>query len=859
MKKNLFTASVFAGFLLLSACSSDMTSEEHLARAAAFMAEGDYPAAQIALKNAAVKDPRSVTARYELAKLAQLQGDWAAAEKEARRAIELGVAGDVYVRLIEARYMQEQYEGVIDETADLTDMPDGALRADIMGYRALAQMELRQYRDAEASVEAGLELAADSSVALLARSIYEQGVGSRETALELAQSVVEQEPGFALALIQLGELKQQNADLKGAMDMYTRAVDAQSFVSLASARRAYIAARLGNMDLARSDLAALDTSAYKEHPDATFTRGFVAFLDGSYDTAAQNLMHSISMGDPTPLAVLYLASAFVQNGNLEQARQVVNQLHRVLPESVEVNRLMASIEIQQGDIQAARERIAALPQSGETDQIALEMLGTMALMEGDGDAAVEYFEKLVSLAPESAEARRLLQRAMTMRGDFVGDLSAMAEGGFSREDYGRALVSAASAYEQGQLEEAFGIAQNLQRQFPDKVDPLNLLGAMHLASGDVEQGREYFTRALLVDPENSSATRGLARIYLANGEEERALRMISEYVKNHPDDRAAIGIKANAILLTQDFAEAERRLTQLTQGVNNNIVARAFLVRLYFDNGKYEQVLFTTENLTREEMLAQPSLVELRGKSLSRLGRLEDAGKTWERWLSNFPDSVLANYYHGLYLQGAGQQEEALEYFKKSRDLNPGYLPVRLELVRFHARAGDSERAFRELEQLKSELREERGQVWLTEAWMHVQVGAYDAAAGAARRSLELEPAPDAVVLLFVSLNTEGRGEEGVEVMETWLKEFPAEQTLLSMLARTYLERGENERAVGLYKRMLAVRPDSVEALNNLAWVLKDSDLEQAVTYAQLALEVAPDDPQVLDTVAALRAKGGRF
>jgi putative PEP-CTERM system TPR-repeat lipoprotein len=858
MKKQLASAVLAAGLVLVSACAKEFTSEEHLARAGEFMAEGDYASAQIELKNAALKDPQSAAARYELAHLALLQGDWAAAEKEARRAIELGVAGEVYLHLARALYMQESYQALLEFTDDLSEMPGGAVRADILGYRALAQVRLRQYRDAEATIQAALELA-DSVTALLARSAYEQQVGSRETALELAEQAVAQDPAFALGWMQVGEMKQLQGDLKGARAAYDRAVEAQSYVSLASARRAFIAARVGDTAQAEADIGAFEGTMYREHPEVTFAAGYLAYLQGRYDDAAMLFTQSLAGGEVQPVAALYLASSFVQTGKMEQARQVVNQLYRAIPNSIELNRLMATIEIEQQNFDAARERIAALPDAGESDEVALGMLGTMAMVEGDTDAAVAYFEKLVALSPDDEDARNMLQRAMTMRGDLIGEMSGMADGGISEDDYGKALLSAASAYKQGRVEESLAIAHGLQQQFPDKVDPLNLLAAIYIASGELDKGRDYFSKALALDPENPSATRSMAKIYLANGEEERALRMMEEYVKNHPADRAATGILANAIAVTLDYPEAERRLTQLLQGVNDNVQARAYLARLHFDNGKFEQVLYVTENLSPEAIQAQPTLIELRGKSLVNLGRLAEAGGTWERWLNVFPESVLANYYQGLYLDSVGKGDEAMEYLEKSRSLNPNYLPVRLRLIREYAVRGDRDRALRELRQLQSELSSERAEVWLADGWLQVQLGDYAAAASALEKSLALEPTPDAVILQFVTLNTLGRPDEALETLEAWLKTFPQNETMLSMLARTYLEKGDNGRAISLYKRMLAVNPDSVEALNNLAWAMQDADLEQAVTYAKLALEIAPDDPRLLDTVKVLRGKGGRF
>ena len=859
MKKTVLSSVLAASVLLVSSCSKELTSQEHLARASDFMAAGDYASAQVELKNAALKDPQSATARVELARLALLSGDWSAAEKESRRAIDFGVSGEVYLQLATALYMLEAHAQLIEDTEVALDMSNSAQLADIRGYRALSQLRLRQYRDAEAEILAALELAPESAIALLAKSSYEQQVGSRDQALEIAQALVASNPDLDLAWRHLGELLQVQGDLEGGREAYTQAVDARPYVTLALGQRAFIAARLDDMDAARADLKRLAGSVYRDHPDVTFTSGYVAFLEGDYERAALLFEQSLTNGGVDPVAMIYLASALVNSGKLEQARRISNQLYQLIPSSVDVNRLMASIDMQLQDFDAARERIAGMAEQGEADEVTLGMLGSMALMEGDGDSAVGYFEKLVALSPDNADARKLLQRAMSMRGDFVSQMSAMAAQDIKSEEYGQAIISAASAYEQGRVKEALTIAENLRAQFADEVGPLKLLAAIHLASGDIATGKAYFEQVLVLQPGEPTATKGLAQIYLANGEEQRALGMMDAYMKNNPGDEQGAGIQANAIMLTLDYSEAEQRLNALLAGVNENVQARAYLARLYFDHDKYEQVLFVTENLPRESILVQPTLMELRGKSLIAIGQAVEAGKLWQRWLEVSPDSVMANYYHGAFLMGAGELAQAKAYLDKSVALNPDYLPARLAVIRRHAMAGELDSGFEEMARLQSQLREPRGDVWYVEGWLYVQARKYAEAEAPLAKAVELGAGPEAYLVLSVTLNTLGRNDEGLAMLEQGLKTFPNNETLLNLLGRTYLDLGDTEQAVTMYKRLLALRPGSFVAMNNLAWALQDTDLKQAVEYAKLALEAAPEDPTVLDTVRVLRDKGGQF
>ena len=71
-------------------------------------------------------------------------------------------------------------------------------------------------------------------------------------------------------------------------------------------------------------------------------------------------------------------------------------------------------------------------------------------------------------------------------------------------------------------------------------------------------------------------------------------------------------------------------------------------------------------------------------------------------------------------------------------------------------------------------------------------------------------------------------------------------------LARMHEEAGEADAAIERYRRVLASQPRSVAALNNLAYrlALERKNLPEALTHATAAAKLAPQDANVLDTLA---------
>jgi FimV-like protein len=69
------------------------------------------------------------------------------------------------------------------------------------------------------------------------------------------------------------------------------------------------------------------------------------------------------------------------------------------------------------------------------------------------------------------------------------------------------------------------------------------------------------------------------------------------------------------------------------------------------------------------------------------------------------------------------------------------------------------------------------------------------------------------------------------------------------------LARNDFARAEGLYQSVVQKQPNNVVALNNLAWVMGRLGREGALEYAEEAAKLAPNQPDVLDTLASLLAE----
>jgi cytochrome c-type biogenesis protein CcmH/NrfG len=101
-------------------------------------------------------------------------------------------------------------------------------------------------------------------------------------------------------------------------------------------------------------------------------------------------------------------------------------------------------------------------------------------------------------------------------------------------------------------------------------------------------------------------------------------------------------------------------------------------------------------------------------------------------------------------------------------------------------------------------------------------------------------------------------------MLERRLEHRPQDPTLWLALGNVAMERSDTAAAEEAYLRVLSLRPEDAEALNNLAWLYATSKEpsfrrpQEALRLAEMAARLAPSSPHILDTLAEAYFLNGR-
>jgi Flp pilus assembly protein TadD len=129
-------------------------------------------------------------------------------------------------------------------------------------------------------------------------------------------------------------------------------------------------------------------------------------------------------------------------------------------------------------------------------------------------------------------------------------------------------------------------------------------------------------------------------------------------------------------------------------------------------------------------------------------------------------------------------------------------------------------------------------------------------------RATELEPTrAEAYVRLGDLYQISGRYDEALSKAREALTKNPQELPAQMVMGVVYARKGDVTKAQQVYEKILALHPRFALAANNLAWLYSEhgGDQGKALQLAQVAMEMAPEDPNVSDTLGWILYKSGVY
>ncbi len=504
---------------------------------------------------------------------------------------------------------------------------------------------------------------------------------------------------------------------------------------------------------------------------------------------------------------LNLALIRIQEKKYDEARTILSSLQARMPDALPVVAAQAELCIQQGNVEEAIRLCDQLVEKGPSaPAYGLRAKTYIALRRYD--KALEDFGHVIELDPKKAES-------WAARAEFYRQMHRAAAG---IPDIRRALALA-----------------------PDNAAIQRLAALLFLSAGDpslLGEAEEIVDKALAAfgtapvtntdDPRTREHTQLQllkAQVLMLKGTGpslEGVRRILGEVTKSQPKVAEAWQWLAQLELSQEDPAKAsEVALRGLAHNPDNGplllLKARAEKVRTP------ATAALTLKGLLEQSPKNVEILVEL-ADAYARAGRTQQAVDLLGQKLPDLegPSRRRAEIAYAEVLYTNGQKDEARSRFEALMQAEPNDPAPTMTLAQELRR----ERRWTEMNQL-------------VQRWLTTHPKEADVATTIAR---VLAATGDRQALAVAE-----------DILRTTVDRNPQSLSTLMLLSMLMQDAGRNEESARLNRKILASDPNSVIAMNNLAWMLCEEEnrpeqYQEAVALAEKGLKIAPDYVDLLDT-----------
>ena len=845
---------LIAGLLL--ACSGDMTGNKEVGQASEYLSEGKLNAAVIELKNALQKNGNNQQARWMLGKLYFEKGVYADAIKELVKASELGQPDDDVLPLLAQSYLAmndvKSLEGLSVEYLA------GEAEATVLAAQGLSQLTRANLTEAGRMIGLAINTAPETPFVMVAQAKL-KGVetGNWDSVRELLDRVIKLAPDYAPAWSLLGDIELQGLNSNAAEAAYTQALESDDSRLDDRYKRGLVRLQNENIAGAKEDASVLLKRA-PQSPGGQYLQGILLFQDGNMKDAVTAFDVAQMDENRYPMSLFYLAAAHNTLGNIAQAEDSAYRYLAIAPNSAPGRKLLATIKLQEGNYAEAEELIRPVVEGRGEDVQALNILAGVLLKQGDNKEGLEILAKVVALQPESPEAQSRLGAGLLATGDAAASLEHIETALKLDPEFEQADLLLVSAYlRQGDIPAALKAIDSYETKNPDSVVPHNLRGEIYLSQEKVAEAKQAFNKALAIAKNDVIANNKLAFLSIQEENFGDARAYYEAILVAQPDHLETLLKLAALSELQKDYEGMEVQLKKAVETHPKDVQPRVMLARFYLTRGQPEQVAVILSPLDQSAQNL-PDVLNVMGMSFLEREEYQDALATFERLIIQRPDAPQPHYHLGMTYRGLGDTDKEQAEFEKAVEMSPAYSEPRIELTRILFRQNDKKRVEENLAIL-NKLAPEHPEVLQLGAVKAMRDGDAKKALALSEQAFEKAPTTRNMLVLAQQRWVMGDQDGSREVIQSWLKKNPEDILAHHELATLYMSAGEEKKAIEEYSAILDIAPKNVVALNNLAWLLQDSNPKKALGYAEKAVDISGQAASALDTLAVILLKNGEI
>ncbi len=855
-RNNLLTLLSILALTALTGCGKapNANPEQRIARAEQYLDHSQLGEAVIELKNALQQAPDNARARWLLGRTYLRLHDGGGAEKELRRALDLGVTAEsVHPLLARALSMQGRYEGIL--RLDTRQRLSPAVRARLLAIQGEALVALGRPDEAARKLKRAQELAPESPEVLTAQGRLAGARGDLDAARRMVERALKKDPNLAPAWALLATVERRSGHLQAAEQALGKALTADPWAMKDRLRRARLRIALGRNAEAEEDLRWL-RKHLPGQADVEYTSGLLAFQEKHYEKALNHFENTLKQVQGYHPALFFAGAIRLFQNHLESANDYLQRFLSYRPDYLPARRMLAYIALRHGDYTQAERLIRPVVDKTPEDLFAVNLLADSLMRRKQTAEGITYLRQAVNLHPESGPAHLNLGLGLLFSGDEDAAIRQLKKARKLDPKLAAATQAEIEArLKKGDLDGALAAARAYRDAHPDQTAPLLLLARVQTARKASAEAARALRAVLRLAPGNPQANNGLADMALADGDLDQAEKRYRDTLSHHPDDYDTL-MRLAAVQRRRNDAQGLRDALERALKVRPRAAEPLLrLARLDLAEGKPQQA-FGRLSGARERLGDSAAFLTLIGEAELALGEYTQAKLDLQKVVRLLPDHAPAHFRLAKAYLGLRQKEGYWRELQRTLKLDPGHWRARLAVVDQLLGEARLDAAAKELEILRKQIPDRPG--FLLRAGVLADLRHEPAKALAAyRQAFAKQPGSLNLLRLAKAEWRQGKRDQALGRLEAWVKQSPKDRLILSELANRYLELGRKDEAITIFRKELEIAPKDAMAHNNLAWLLRASDPKAALRHAEKAVELAPNSPDLLDTLAMVLFEQG--
>ncbi len=833
----------------------------YLASANLLFNTGDMAGAGNALRQALAVDPKSSQAHMAMGNLYLIHGDKKQAGEELKKAAELAP-----IRSLE-RLKYVAFTSATGDTGETRRIATEMTRQApdyLPGWTLLAELALKdkKYDEALSLLENvfsrdpeyidGRRLESD---VLLAK-------GETKKAVEVLERLDQAYPDAPLIKYQLACAYLKNNSPNQAKVALDQAISINPNYDEAILRLAEINLRSGHGETV------IEPITLRKRPDLRSAAFLLAAAYGSldrFDDAEAVVRDQVRLAPQDPQPHTALGLILRQAKRNDEARQAFEKAAEFAPDNLWLVDQLVELDLLDKHFDSARQRIHRQFQK-TPDLPAVHCLeGKILIAEGKWDLAAAEFKETLQLDPSFSSAYDLLVQTYVATNKLPQALDQLQAQLAKEPNNASALLTLALLYERMEnfpkARDAYEKVLSINPSFVPALNNLAYLDAERL--NDLDKAYELARRARDLQGDDPAIADTLGWVLSKRGDYQQALTILQESAEKLPDNpEIQFHLGMTAYMMGQTDV-AKVALKKAASAANNFPGKEESKRRLSLletaTSASAEPSISKLEAMTKEHP-NDPVSQMLLGEGYEKQGESDKAAAAFEQAVKLNPNlasgvTKLARLYAGP----LRNQEKALAYAKKARELAPGDPQITALLGKVAYDSGNFAWSYNLLQEA-ARLRQNDPALLSDMAWSAYSLGRVNEARDAMQKVLTNNPHPThaADAQKFLALTALSENPKDLAAAEAEIqKELQSDPDFVpALMAQALLDtkQGQIKRATETYDNILRRWPEFALAQKRLAalYAQDPSTLAAAYNLAAKARKTLSDDPGLTELLGRL-------